>query len=258
MDTRFAVICDLDGVLHRASRAIPGARRFVAELQKSGRRYMFLTNSPDHSPRELRLRLKKFHLDIDESHFYTSAQAIGEFLACHSKRPRVYMVGSPALRRELQRRKVDLRSKHPEYVVFSTGGPYGLNVINRAVEYVQAGAHLLTATDEPASLTEKGVHAGCGALVCPVEKATGQRAYVIGKPNHFMIRQVEQRCGLEPSRTLIIGDSLETDIDVGLQAQMKTVLVLTGHTSRDKLRHSPYKPDYVFDSVADIDLEKLP
>lgn len=256
---RCAVLCDIDGVLRRGSKAIPGAARFVRALQRSGRRYLFLTNSPDNSPRELSASLRRLGMDVPAEHFYTSAQAIGAFIERqHGRGARVFLIGSPALRQELARIGAVFVDRRADYVILCSGGRYDKTQLDTALSLVLDGARFVTANREPASPSEDGVTTGCGALVAPIEKVVKCPAYVAGKPNHLMIRAAESMLGLEPTHTLVIGDSLDTDVDVGIQAQMKTVLVLSGITDRDALERSPFKPDWVFPSVAKIDLSRLP
>jgi NagD protein len=245
-------------VLHRGSRVIPGARGFVERLKRSGRSFLFLTNSPDHSPRELRLKLKKLGIDIPAAHFYTSAQAIAAFVGSRSRHPHVYMVGSPALRDELKRVGAVFDEEKPEYVVVASGGRYGTGEIDKAIELVLNGGRFITASAEATSPGDKGPTSGCGALVAPVERATGRAAYTVGKPNHLMIRDVERLFGFDPKECLMIGDSLDTDIDLGIQAGMKTVLVLSGVTSSAEAKRCACKADYIFANVGEIDLNALP
>lgn len=253
----FSVVCDLDGVLHCGSRVIPGARGFVERLNRSGRAFLFLTNSPDHSPRELRLKLKKLGLDLSASSFYTAGQAIAAFISAKSKHPRVYVVGSPALRKELKLIGAVFDDKDPEYVVVASGGRYGTDEIDKSIELILKGGRFITASAEATSPSEKAPTSGCGALVAPIERATGRLAYAVGKPNHLMIRDVERLHGFNPKECLMIGDSLDTDIDLGVQAGMKTVLVLSGVTSAADVKRCACKPDYVFANVGEIDLNEL-
>jgi NagD protein len=254
----FAVICDLDGVLHCGSHAVRGASGFVERLKRSGRPFLFLTNSPDHSPRELRRKLKKLGIDIPAARFYTSAQAIAAFIGSRSRRPHVYMVGSPALQDELKLAGAVLDEDKPEYVVVASGGRYGTDEIDKAIELILKGARFITASAEATSPGAKGPTSGCGALVAPVERATGRAAYAVGKPNHLMIRDIERLFGFDPKECLMIGDSLDTDIDLGIQAGMKTVLVLSGVTSAAEVKRCACKPDYVFANIGEIDLNVLP
>lgn len=254
----FSVLCDLDGVLHCGSRVVSGARQFVQRLKRSGRAFVFLTNSPDHSPRELRSRLKKMGIEAPASHFYTAAQAIAAFISSSSRRPHVYVVGSQALRNELSKKGAVFDETNPEYVVVASGGRYGIEEIDKSIELILKGARFITASAETTSPSEKGPKSGCGALIAPVERVTGRAAYALGKPNHLMIREVERLYGLTAKECLIIGDSLGTDIDLGVQAGMKTVLVLSGTTSAADVTCCAYKPDYLFANVGEIDLDKLP
>ena len=73
-----------------------------------------------------------------------------------------------------------------------------------------------------------------------------------------MIRNLERLHDWNPKECLMIGDSLDTDMDLGTQAGMKTVLVLSGVTSRADLKRSAIKPDYIFANVGEIDFDKLP
>ncbi len=189
---------------------------------------------------------------------YTAAEGVAAFLASHAKGARVYVIGTRALRVELRKKKMILTDQNPDYVVFGSGGVYGLKEINKAIEMIVNGAKFITANAEPAALTDRGIQAGSGALIAPIEKVTKSEAYVVGKPNHFMIRLVEEQLDIVPTESIMIGDSLDSDINVGMQAQMKTLLVLSGITSAEDLAKSAYQPDYVFPSVGKIRLNDLP
>jgi NagD protein len=258
MSELYAIVSDVDGVLHRSKKAIPGAAGFVRRLQKSGRPFLFLTNSPDHTPEQLVAELRKFGIQTRPENFYTSAQAIGAFVKCHSKKRTVYLMGSTAVKKELILAGAHFTDRHPEFVIVTSGGDYEREGIDKAVELVCGGSNLITANREHAGLTETGIKAGCGALIAPIETATRCSAYVVGKPNHLMIRGMEERLGVDPANSFMIGDSLDTDIDVGMQAEMKTILVLSGMTSRKDLKRSPIQPDYVFENVGRIRLDELP
>jgi NagD protein len=255
----YSILCDIDGVLYRGEKALPGAARFIAALQRSGRKHLFLTNSPDHSPSDLSRRFRKlFRIEVPKERFYTAAEAIGSFVVSRRPKPRVFVIGSRHLRAELLKRGAVLVDKRAHFVVATGGGSYGMRELDKAVELIQAGAKFLTANNEPASPGSKRKGLGCGALVAPIEQATGVASYAVGKPNHLMIDAIEERMSLDPSRAIMIGDSLNTDVDLGIQARMKTILVLTGVTTREELARSPFSPDYVFPSVAGIHLGRLP
>ena len=74
-------ICDMDGVIYHGNRLLPGVKEFVDWLYREGKNFLFLTNSSERSPKELQQKLRRMGLDVDEQHFYTSAQATARFIS---------------------------------------------------------------------------------------------------------------------------------------------------------------------------------
>ena len=73
-------ICDMDGVIYHGDLLLPGVKEFVDWLYKEDKKFLFLTNASGKSPKELQQKLWRMGLDVDESHFYTSALATAKFL----------------------------------------------------------------------------------------------------------------------------------------------------------------------------------
>ena len=61
-----AFISDMDGVIYHGNLLLPGVKEFVAWLNEHEKRYIFLTNSSERSPRELRQKLLRLGLDVPE------------------------------------------------------------------------------------------------------------------------------------------------------------------------------------------------
>ena len=88
-------ICDMDGVIYHGNRLLPGVKEFVEWLYREGKRFLFLTNSSERSPKELQQKLFRMDLEVDESHFYTSALATAKFIASQSPGCSAYVIGAP-------------------------------------------------------------------------------------------------------------------------------------------------------------------
>ena len=88
-------ISDMDGVIYQGSTLIPGVKDFVTWLQKEKKQFLFLTNSSERTPLELRKKLQSMGLDIEESHFYTSALATAHFLKTQAPGCSAYIIGNP-------------------------------------------------------------------------------------------------------------------------------------------------------------------
>jgi NagD protein len=91
-----------------------------------------------------------------------------------------------------------------------------------------------------------------GALLAPIELATGAKAYYVGKPNPLMMRNALKKLGCQREETAIVGDRMDTDIIAGVEAEITTVLVLSGVTKREDISRFAYQPDYVLNGVGDV------
>jgi NagD protein len=113
------------------------------------------------------------------------------------------------------------------------------------------GAKLIATNLDPSCPVQDGVRPGCGALVALLEIAAGVKAFSVGKPSPIMMRAARKELRLATDETTIIGDTMETDILGGVQMGFRTVLVLSGGTTRDDLQRFPYRPDIVIESLAE-------
>src|SRR6185437_3116052 len=90
-----------------------------------------------------------------------------------------------------------------------------------------------------------------------LEAASGTRAFSVVKPSPVMLRGARKELGLSTDQTVVIGDTMETDILGGVQLGFKTILVLSGGTRREDLARFTFQPDQVVDSIAELDHEEL-
>ena len=72
-----------------------------------------------------------------------------------------------------------------------------------------------------------------------------------------MLRAARKELGLTSDQTIVIGDTMDTDILGGVQLGFKTILVLSGGTRREDLARYAYRPDKVVDSIADLNHSQL-
>ena len=131
-------------------------------------------------------------------------------------------------------------------------GSHSYDRLERAVHLVRNGAKLIGTNPDLTDPTENGVVPATGALIAPIELATGLKAYFVGKPNPLMMRHALKRLGCRREETVIVGDRMDTDIIAGLESEIETVLVLSGVTSREDLHRFAYRPRYILDGVGDI------
>ena len=114
------------------------------------------------------------------------------------------------------------------------------------------GAKLIGTNPDKTGPTEKGIMPATGALIAPIEIASGREAYFIGKPNPLMMRSALKRLGTDVKDTVIIGDRMDTDIVAGTESEIDTVLVLTGVTLKERINDFSYRPRYVLNNVGEV------
>lgn len=248
-----AFICDMDGVIYHGTRILEGVPEFVNWLQRENKQFIFLTNSSERSPRELQQKLWRMGLDVDESHFYTSALATASFLKHQSPGCSVYVIGEPGLIGALYDAGMSMNDSNPDYVVFGETRAYGYEKVEKAIHLVLGGAKLIATNPDVTAPGEHGIIPACSALIAPIELASGRKAYYVGKPNPLMMRHALNRLDADAKETVIVGDRMDTDILSGLEAGIQTALVLSGvTTSREMMETFSYGPDYVLGGVGDI------
>lgn len=248
-----AFIIDMDGVINRGNRLIEGARDFVDRLKEVNCRFLFLTNNSYNTPGDLKNKLDKLGIDVGEDRFYTSAMATASFLEYQKNQCSAYVIGGRGLFEELERSGVSITSKNPDYVIVGETEQYDYLSIIEATHLIQEGARFIATNPDITGPTDRGPVPACGALVAPIEKVTGISPYFIGKPNPAMMYWARRKLGVHSASSFMIGDRMDTDIVGGLEAGMTSCLVLTGVTTREMVDRFPYRPDYVFNSVGEID-----
>jgi NagD protein len=248
-----AFICDMDGVIYHGSKLLPGVLEFVAWLRKENKKFLFLTNSSARTLRELSEKLARMGLKVGESHFYTSARATATFLASQKPGGSAYVIGDAGIINALYDEGYSINDTNPDYVVVSESANYDYARLCHAVKLVLNGAKLIGTNPDLTGPIEGGqIVPATGALLAPIELATGAKAYYIGKPNPLMMRNALKQLGCQREETAIVGDRMDTDIIAGVEAEITTVLVLSGVTKPEDLKHFAYGPDYVLNGVGDI------
>jgi len=245
-------ICDMDGVLYHGNTLLPGVKQFVDWLLRENKKFLFLTNSSEKTPRELQAKLARLGIDVDESCFYTSALATAVFLASQKPQGSAYIIGDPGLSNALYNVGYTLNSVNPDFVVVGETRMYSYETITHAVNLVLKGAKLIGTNSDLTGPVEDGIVPATKALIAPIELATGREAYFVGKPNPLMMRSALKKLNCHREDAIIIGDRMDTDIIAGLEAEMDTLLVLSGISSMDTLKNFAYQPHYVLNGVIDL------
>jgi NagD protein len=251
-------LIDMDGVIYRSAELIPGAVEFIRLLREWNIPFLFLTNNSQRTRRDVATKIKRMGFDVEEQHIFTCAMATARFLARQKPHGTAYVIGEGGLLTALHQNGYSVVDKSPDYVVVGEGRTLSFEMLEHAVQMVIDGAKLIATNLDPNCPTQKGTRPGCGAIVSLIEAASGIKAFSVGKPSPVMMRIARKELGIATSETIMIGDTMETDIVGGVQMGYRTILVLTGSTKREDLAKYAYQPDIIVNSVADLcDPDKL-
>lgn len=248
-------LIDMDGVIVRGSELIPGADAFIARLHAVDGKFLILTNNPMYTPADLHYRLQHLGLDVTPDHLYTSSLATASFLKGQNPNGTAFAIGESGLTEALHDVGYVLTDRNPDYVVLGETEAYSYARITQAVRLIKAGARFIATNPDVAGPAEGGLVPACGAVAALIQAATGVAPYFVGKPNPLMMRSALRFLNEHSENTVMIGDNMATDVRVGLESGLETVLVLSGVTTSALLETFPYRPTRVVESVAELEIE---
>lgn len=245
-------ICDMDGVIYHGSKLLPGAKSFVNWLKKENKEFLFLTNNSSKTRKELQIKLQNLGIDAEEKHFYTSALATASFLRKQRPGGSAYVIGDAGLTNAMYNVGFSMNNTNPDYVVLGETRTYNYEMMEKATQLVMKGAKLIGCNYDITGPVDGGIAPATRALISPIEMATGKSAYFVGKPNPLMMSHGLSLLGVDKKDAAIVGDRMDTDIVAGIEADIDTVLVLSGVTSPETMLNFAYTPKYIFDGIGDI------
>lgn len=274
---------DLDGVVYRGREPVPGVAAVLAERAARGDTVVYVTNNSMHYRADYIARLEAMGAPATADRIVSSARATALHLANHEPTlRRVLVVGAPGLRRELAdvgievidaaeradlltRRTAEARvdgqtvdefevSGRPDAVVVGLDQDLTYGKLTIACVAIRGGARFIATNRDPALPTERSFRPGAGSIVISVETATGVTPISIGKPAPEILEEAARVVGARASDAIMIGDGLDTDIAAARAVGARSVLMLTGVTSRAQLHGLPAseRPDEVAADAADL------
>lgn len=253
------LLVDLDGVVYRGSRPVPGVAAVLAARAEAGDEVVYVTNNSMHYRTEYVRRLGALGAPVSEDRVVSSARATALYLRQHEPSlRRVLAIGAGGLEREL--RDVDLdvvngaqaagrmgqegidgwdAAGHPDAVVVGLDPQLTYLRIAAAADAIRAGARFIATNRDPVFPTEHGLRPGAGSVVAAIEAASGTPPLVIGKPGPHLLREAASAVGRSAADAVMIGDGILTDLAAARSVGARSVLMLTGVSDRSDLDALP-------------------
>ncbi len=246
-----AVLMDLDGTLYEGDTPVEGAVEAVRLVRIANLPLRFVTNTTDRSRRALSERLWAMGIPAAPEEIHTAPVAAARWLRQRGIRrvalhlPEDAWEDFPAF---------ELDAPEPEAVLVGhLGAAWSYNRMNRAFRQVLAGARLVAVQRDRFAMGTQGPVLDAGPFVAALEYAAGVEAELVGKPAAAFFRAVLSDLGLEGPEAVMVGDSVEGDVQGAKNAGLRGVLVRTGGFRPGDL-DDPLDPapDAVLESLAEL------
>merc|ERR1719328_855801 len=259
------VMTDCDGVLWVGAEPIPGSPQMINRFRELGKRVFYVTNNSTKHRREYKTKVDKLGFGGSLDEIVGTAYLAATYLEQigFDKSELVYVVGSTGITQELDDVGIQYLPIGPDTVseeltletiklspvpldarVGAVVVGFDINIsfkkILKGASYANLPAALFVATNTDEQYPMKGtdiLRPGTGAMVAAVTTAAGRQPVVLGKPSKFMFEIVQRRHpSIQPARTLMIGDRANTDILLGKNCGLQTLLVGSGVHSLEETR----------------------
>jgi NagD protein len=247
-----AYIFDQDGTIYLGDDVLPGAAETVAALRKAGRRTIFLSNNPTKTREQYAAKLTHMGIPTPVEDIVNSSFVMAQWLQREASDARLFVVGEEPLKQDLRAAGFELSETAGEIdiVVASFDRTFDYRKLQIAFDAIRAGARLVATNPDRFCPVPGGGQPDCAAMIAAIEACTGARCDpIVGKPSPIMVATIMDMLQLPPAQCIMVGDRLETDIRMGIDAGMATCLVLTGDATRATLAASGLEPTLVLERI---------
>lgn len=256
-------IFDMDGTIYLGNRVFPFAIRFIKHLRANGKKVLFFTNNASHSPAFYIEKLSRMGFEATRDEIMTSGDVTIEFLKRHRAGKSVYLVGTEDLVNSFRQSGIGLltgKEERADIVITSFDTTLTYEKLDNACRLVRGGAEYLSTHPDFNCPTETGFIPDSGAIAAFVTASTGKTPTYFGKPYAETVEMICEATGFSKAEMCFFGDRLYTDIAIGKRHGVLATLVLSGETQPADVEAAADadKPDFIFDSLDDVDKMMFP
>lgn len=253
LDKYRAFAVDLDGVVWRGGRFLPGSVDALTRMTDSGKPVLLLTNNATYSPDSVSERLASEGLAFDPGMVMSTSTVARRWIQDQG------LAGAPAMLiapKEVSDQLQDLVEQvepnragaaRAQCVLVARDLRFDFARLDAASAAVRRGAQLVSVNRDPVLPVEDDLEPGTGSILAAIEAASATSATVLGKPEAPMMGLAVEILGTEG--VVMIGDRIGSDIVGGRSVGWDTALVLSGVTQ--DLDGAEVKPDHVIGHLLD-------
>jgi len=243
-------VLDMDGTIYLGDKVFPQAVEFVSKAKATGKKIIYFTNNASKNPVIYYEKLKKMGFAVERNEIITSGDVTARYLNKYHPGEPVYLVGTPALEESFAAYGIKL-SDQANIVVSSFDTTLTYEKLVTACHLIRNGAIFYSTHPDFNCPTEDGFIPDSGSICALITASTGKTPKYFGKPYKETAEMISQFSGIPFENTCVVGDRLYTDIALGRNNGITSVLVLTGETKREDVNEQN-APDYIFGDIGEI------
>lgn len=250
-----AYVFDLDGTVYLGDALLPTAGETIASLRRRGRRVLFLSNNPTKSRDGYAAKLAGLGLPTPPADIVNSSYVMVDYLQREMPGARLFVVGEASLQEELAAAGFELTddARRIDAVIASFDRTFDYRKLQIAFDAIRGCARFFATNADRYCPVPGGGQPDAAAMIAAIEACTNTRVEaVVGKPSTQMADAILRLAGVPAPECIMIGDRLETDVLLGLNAGMAAALTLTGATREAEVAQSAIKPTYVIRQLSDL------
>ena len=252
-DRMKTLLLDLDGTMYRGTQIMPGGKELIHVLQEKKHPYLFLTNNSKRTRRQNAAHMLQMgYENIQEGDFFTSAMAAAIYVRKHYKERRAFVIGEDGLKEALMEQGFELCEEQSDFVFVGLDQAADYDKYSKAVNELHHGAKLIGTNHDRMLAQPNGFALGNGSVVAMLEYASNQKSPCIGKAYAPILEEALALRNLSKQETLLVGDNLETDIQLGIVHGVETALVLGGVHNEKDIDRLGIHPDRIYRDLHEL------
>ena len=250
-----AYLLDLDGTVLLGNKLIPGADKVIKILKSLDKHIFFISNNSTSSSASYAQQLTLLGIPTANEDVINSSMVLINFLNDNIPQGRLLVIGEPELCDDLKTEGfyVTNSESNVDAVIVSFDRNFNYQKLQAAFDAIKNGARFFATNSDKYRPIMGGGQPDAGAIIAAIETCTEKPCEVIvAKPSQHIIDYLTSTVLNQNSNCIIIGDRLETDIQMGINASIDSALVLTGATNLDNAIKSDIKPTFIINSILNL------
>jgi len=246
-------IFDIDGTISLDNRLFSRTKAVFEKLFYQGKYIYVITNNSSKLPAHYIANLEKSGLDTEKIHLITSLDIALGYLADNGFE-KIYFAANDKVSEHIISKGFEYDELNPQCILLTFDTQLNYAKLLKITELLHKNTPYFVTHTDFVCPTDLGYFVpDVGSFMALIKATTGKMPdKAFGKPESFGIEKALRETGLTIADTIVFGDRLYTDIELGNRSGATSALVLSGETDMKMYEESPIKADIILKSIDEL------